>query len=67
MGQNGYCLGKVWAGTLAEAASIMITGAIRTTPTKVQEMSSDQPLLGAVAEAVALRTAYATKAPRNEA
>ncbi len=43
---------------LQKAACIMITRAMKTTPTKVLEMFMDLPTLGTVVESAALMAAY---------
>ncbi len=48
---------------LQMAASIMIQGAMRTTPTKVLEMLLDLPTLGTVVESAALMAAYCLLRP----
>ncbi len=48
---------------LQRAACIMITGAIRTTPTKVLEMFLDLPTLGMAVESAAFMAAYRLPRP----
>ncbi len=44
--------------SLLRAACVMVTGAMRTTPTKVLEKFSDLPTLGKAVESAALTAAY---------
>ncbi len=48
---------------LQRVACIMITGAIETTPTKVQEMFLDRPSLGTEVEVAALMAVYRLPRP----
>ncbi len=48
---------------LQKAACIMITGPMRTTPTKVLEMFLDLPTLGMAAESAVLMAAYCLPKP----
>ncbi len=57
VGQNGHCIAKSELERLQRAAYIMITGAMRTTPTKVLEMLLDRPTLGMAVEFAALMAA----------
>ncbi len=49
---------------LQRAACIMITGAMKTAPTKVLEMFLNLPSLGAVVESAALMAAYRLRRPK---
>ncbi len=49
------------------AAGVTITGAMRTTPTKMLEILLDLPQLGTVVEAVALAAACRLRRPNQNA
>ncbi len=51
---------------LQKAACIMITGAMRTIPTKVLEMFLDLPTLGGAVESAALMTEYRLPRPNSK-
>ncbi len=61
VGKNGDCLSKTSTGPPAKScmtACVMITGPMRTTPTKVLQMLSDLPQLVTVTEAATLAAAH---------